>query len=40
MTSKEIARRMKASRVSDTLPDGTKTVASKCSVCGAHNVLD
>ena len=40
MTSREIARRMKASRVGDTLPDGTKTVASKCSVCGAHNVLD
>lgn len=40
MTSKEMARRMKASRVGDILPDGTKTVASRCSVCGAHNVLD
>ena len=39
MTSKEIARRMKASRVSDTLPDGTKTVATKCSECGAHNLI-
>ena len=40
MTSKEIARRMKASRVGDTLPDGTKTVASKCSVCRERYTVD
>ena len=39
MTSKEIARKMKASLESDTLPDGTKTVVSKCSECEAHNSL-
>ena len=37
MTSKEIARRMKASLESYTLPGGAKTVATKCSECGAHN---
>lgn len=39
MTSREIAGRMKASLESVTLPDGTKTVATKCSVCGAHNLI-
>ena len=39
MTSKEIARRMKASLESYTLPGGAKTVATKCSECGAHNYL-
>ena len=39
MTSKEIARRMKASLEGGALPDGTKTLATKCSGCGAQNVL-
>ena len=39
MTSKELARRMKASLESATLPDGTKTLATKCSECGSQNTL-
>ena len=39
MASKEIARKMKAWLESDTLPDGTKTLATKCSECGAYNNL-
>ena len=37
MTSKEIARKMKAWLESYTLPGGAKTVATKCSECEAHN---
>ena len=39
MTNKEIARRMRATLEPTTLPDGTKTVATKCSVCGGHNLI-
>lgn len=39
MTSKEVARRMKASLQSYNMPDGAKTVATKCSECGALNYL-
>lgn len=39
MTSKEIAKRMKAWLESDTLTDGTKTLATKCSECGSQNTL-
>ena len=39
MTSKEVARRMKAWLESDTLPDGTKTLATRCSECGSQNTL-
>lgn len=38
-SAKEIARRMKASLESDTLPDGTKVLATRCSECGSQNIL-
>lgn len=39
MTSKEIAMKLKAALESVTLPDGTKTLAAKCSACGSQNIL-
>lgn len=37
--SREQVERMRATLEPTTLPDGTKTVATKCSECGAHNLI-
>ena len=37
--SRERVEMMRATLEPTTLPDGTKTVATKCSECGAHNLI-
>lgn len=37
--TRERVEKMRASLEPETLPDGTKTVATKCSKCGAHNLI-
>ena len=37
--SREQVEMMRATLEPTTLPDGTKTVATKCSECGAHNLI-
>ena len=37
--TREQVEMMRATLEPTTLPDGTKTVATKCSECGAHNLI-